>query len=132
MEDICNICHELYSSDPNKKRETKGCFVCKNKNYHQECLEGWSKIHNSCPICRKELFLSNTYFEYLVCRFLSSFQKNDQAIRIYGFSSLIEFIILLLYYIFGGFFLSYCFLGILIFRFYKHFIVFCLFIYFLV
>jgi len=33
--------------------------------FHRECLREWIQIHPSCPMCRKELNLSNLYPSFL-------------------------------------------------------------------
>ena len=45
---FCPICFEKISK--------KNCFssLCNHK-YHYHCINRWVKLHNTCPMCRKEI-----------------------------------------------------------------------------
>lgn len=47
----CCICYE----DLPYLISIKNNCNCKNKFYHIDCLYTWSKINNSCPICRNNI-----------------------------------------------------------------------------
>jgi hypothetical protein len=52
----CTICFEIM--DKNKKS------LCSfGHQFHKECIDNWIKEHQTCPICRSNLFIEGIYFE---------------------------------------------------------------------
>ena len=45
----CSVCMTEYNEGETVK--TLPCF----HKYHKECIEGWFKVQNFCPICKFEL-----------------------------------------------------------------------------
>jgi hypothetical protein len=50
--DTCCICLNNFSDE---KVRTLGCF----HNFHSACIDIWTATHNSCPLCKKSIFLSD-------------------------------------------------------------------------
>ena len=47
-------------------------------NFHEECVETWLKMHNSCPICRKgleEVLSENESVNPSLWLFVNSYSK---------------------------------------------------------
>lgn len=63
----CSICHDMIS--------TNNLYSCTNcsYNYHIHCLQSWSHINLTCPMCRKEM---NTNINLLSSHPLKSMKFN--------------------------------------------------------
>ena len=47
----CAICLENFAEDPTKQVAE---LNCSNKHvFHVECLQGWIKNNDTCPVCRE-------------------------------------------------------------------------------
>jgi hypothetical protein len=49
LNEICSICH----SDEEEQKES--CMLGCRHQFHRKCIEEWTKIKTTCPLCRREL-----------------------------------------------------------------------------
>lgn len=50
--EICSICLDTLNSKECTKQELKIRILPCNHKFHDECIERWFKIDNSCPYCK--------------------------------------------------------------------------------
>ena len=57
LDDICSIC-----LSKQKQNDVIRKLPC-NHHYHSECIEIWLLQRSNCPICKKEVNISDIFFQ---------------------------------------------------------------------